>query len=181
MAASSQAAKEPKNGPETAPKLDGYDDVTRPDIDGWVKPDVGTVIHGRIVGFFAFEQIVKDKESPSGFKKRTREALCLKVYGNNTRAFKKGDKEGFLLKEGQVIAMSMMHCLEPTREYITMRGQVYVKFTRKEDIGGGQTVWKADVKCKGEKSAPARALLIADPGGTPATEASGDDDSEAPF
>jgi hypothetical protein len=155
MAETKPAAKTAIKPPE------GYEDVSRPDIDGWVKPADDVVVHGRIIGFFAFTQIVKDKDSPSGFSKRTREAVCLKVYGNDTMAFKKGDKTGFKLKEGQVIAMSMMHCIEPIREFVANRGQAWIHFLRKEDIGGGQSVWKADVKCKGEKSAPVRASIAA--------------------
>ena len=159
---------------------EGYEDVSRPDIDGWVKPAEDTVIHGRICGFFAFTQIVKDKDSPSGFSKRTREAVCLKVYGNDTMAFKKGDKSGFKLKEGQVIAMSMMHSIEPIREYVANRGQAWIHFTRKEDIGSGQTVWKAEVKCKGEKAAPVRASIAA-PADVAEAGSGGEEDDTVPF
>jgi hypothetical protein len=172
---------EQKTAPTKAPikAPEGYEDVSRPDIDGWAKPAEDAVIHGRIIGFFAFTQIVKDKDSASGYSKRTREAVCLKVYGNDTMAFKKGDKSGFKLKEGQVIAMSMMHCLEPIREYVANKGQAWIHFTRKEDIGGGQTVWKADVRCKGEKAAPVRAS-IASPADV-AEASSGADDDTVPF
>jgi hypothetical protein len=173
QAGTSAQTKAPIKAPE------GYDDVSRPDIDGWVKPGDDVVIHGRINGFFAFTQIVKDKDSPTGYSKRTREAVCLKVYGNDTMAYKKGDKTGFKLKEGQVIAMSMMHCIEPIREYVANRGQAWIHFLRKEDIGGGQSVWKAEVKCKGEKSAPVRAS-IASPADV-AEAGDGSDDDSVPF
>lgn len=173
---------ETKTAPSKAPikAPEGYDNVSRPDIDGWVKPAEDTVIHGRIVGFFAFEQVVKDKDAPSGFVKRTREAVCLKVYGDDTTAYKKGDKTGFKLKEGQVIAMSMMHAIEPIREYVANRGQAWIHFTRKEAIGSGQTVWKANVECKGEKGIPVHARLAASSPVAAANEV-GDGDDTVPF
>jgi hypothetical protein len=177
MATAPAAAASAKQAPIKAPE--GYEDVSRPDIDGWAKPADDAVIHGRICGFFAFKQIVKDKDSPSGFTTRTREAVCLKVYGNDTVAYKKGDKTGFKLKEGQVIAMSMMHAIEPIREYVTNRGQAWIHFLRKEDIGGGQSVWKAEVQCKGTKAAPIKASIVAD--AEPVGEASDGDDGAPPF
>jgi len=177
---------------DTAPATDtkkvikapeGYDDVGRPDIDGWFKATEDLVIHGRIVGFFAFKQIVKDKEAPGGYRTQTREAICLKVYGNDTRAYKKGDKTGFILKEGQVGAISMMYALEDIRRYTAKRGQAWIHFLRKEDIGGGQTVWKADVKCRGDITDPVRAT-ISDNSPTSESQSSGStdgDDGDVPF
>jgi hypothetical protein len=160
---------------------EGYEDVGRPDIDGWAKPAEGTVIHGRICGFFAFNQIVKDRESPTGYRKQKREAVCLKVYGNGTRAFKKGDKDGFLLREGQVIAMSLNYALEPIREFVTKKGQAWIHFIRKDDIGGGQSVWKVDLKCKGERTAPVSAKLVAEETAAEPGDVEEDGDDSVPF
>lgn len=160
------------------PDLSGFDDVGRPDIDGWVKASEGLEVYGKICGFFAFQQAVKDKDAPGGFRVQTREALCVKL-GMPVRLFKKGDESGFIAEKGQVAAISMMYSLDDVRPYIDKRGLVYFKFTKKVPTGNGQTVWKADVKAKGEKTAPAKAVIVAATETTPASTSSGDD--EIPF
>lgn len=175
--AQAAATSAPADNEVKRPDLSGFDDVGRPDIDGWVKASEGLEVYGKIAGFFAFTQIVKDKDSESGFRKQTREALCIKL-GMPVRLFKKGDETGFIAEKGQVAAISMMYALDDLRPYIEKRGVVYFKFTKKVSTGGGQSVWKADVKAKGEKTAPAKALLVDTPATTPA-EAS--DDGEIPF
>jgi hypothetical protein len=49
--------------------------------------------------------------------------------------------------------MSLMYCLEPLKVYVENRGEIWVQFKAKADIGGGHTVWKADVFGKGKKAA----------------------------
>lgn len=176
-----QAANTAPSETETErPDLSGFDDVGRPDIDGWFKPAEGLEIYGRVAGFFAFQQTVKDREAPGGFRVQNREALCLKI-GMPVRLFKKGDETGFVAEKNQVGAISMMYALEDIRPYIEKRGLVYVKFLKKVSTGGGQTVWKATVKCKGERSAPAKAIMVAAPAGSPVEGGASGDDSEVPF
>lgn len=158
------------------PNLVGFDDVGRPDIDGWFKPSEDLQIYGQICGFFAFQQTVKDRDAPSGFRVQTREALCVRL-GMPTKLFKKGDETGFVAEKGKVGAISMMYALEDIRPYIEKRGLVYIKFNKKVSTGQGQSVWKATVKCKGEKAAPAVAVVAQ----APQVAESSEDDGVIPF
>lgn len=161
------------------PDLSTFDDVGRPDIDGWLKAAEGLEIYGRIAGFFAFKQTVKDKDAPNGFRIQTREALCIKL-GMPAKLFKKGDEVGFDGQVSQVAAISMMYAIEDVRPYIEKRGLVYIKFVKKVSTGGGQSVWKAIVKCKGEKTAPIKAVMVEAPPAAAVEGGTGGDD-EIPF
>lgn len=175
-------------GTQTAPKApeapkppgEGWEGAGRPDIDAWLKAEPGLVVYGKVVGFFAYE--IQDKQSPTG--KRTREAICLAVApGTTVKAQKKGGEE-VTLKEGQILAASMMYALEGARPYLSnyQEGKTYlwVHFKSKAPIGGGQTVWKAELKMKGPKGAPAVAVL-AGKGGDDGSSLPSGDDSEIPF
>lgn len=144
---SSAATQAPEN-PAPLPKVrppEGFADEGRPDIDGWLKPVDGLVIHGKICGFFQFIQRMRDGTN------KVRQALCVTLV----QPMKASTKGGVAvdLAKGQVLAMSMMYCLEPLKVYIENRGEIWVQFKSKQPIGGGQTVWKADVFGKGKKSA----------------------------
>jgi hypothetical protein len=123
MAKGGAAVSEPVKDDVKLPNLEGFDDVGRPDIDGWIKPAEGTTVYGKICGFFAFTQIVKDRNSEGGFRKQIREALCIKL-GMPVRLYKKGDETGFMAEKGQVAAISLMYALDELRPYIEKRGIV---------------------------------------------------------
>lgn len=129
--------------PDGPPK--GFTDETRPDIKGWLRPEVGLIVHARIVGYFTFEQTIRGQT-------RTREVVCLKVY-QKTKAAVRGSDQAITLDVGDVMGASMMFCLNAIKPYVERRGQVWIRFTKKESIGNGQFVWKADVHCQGEKAA----------------------------
>jgi hypothetical protein len=125
----------------------GFTNESRPDIDGWAKPIEGGGFYGIITSFFAFT----DDDG------KTKEVVTFKLL-EDCDAMK--DQALIRLKKGQTIAASMMHALEPIRSYIEKRGIVWVEFLKKEPLKGGKkSVWKADVYCKGEKTAPPRAVV----------------------
>jgi hypothetical protein len=152
----------------SAPK--GYANEGRPDIDGWVKPDEGVVVHGKIVGMIGF----KDHQRDGTVK--FREVVQIQLL-EPLMARKKGG-EAIELAPGKVVGLSMMFAVEPIRSYVANKGNVWLRFIRKESIGGGQSVWKVDLSCQGTKSQPVRirpeTVRAQAADGTPAE---GDDDS----
>lgn len=123
----------------------GFTNEGRPDIDGWLKPVEGLVVWGKIAGHFSFIQRERDGSS------KVREVICVRVF-QETPASLEGGKEIKLVK-GQILAMSMMYCLEPLKVYIEHRGEVWIQYKTKTPLGRGQFVWKADVFGKGTKAA----------------------------
>ncbi len=144
----------------------GFTDEGRPDIDGWLKAAEGLVVHGKICGFFSFIQRMRDGTN------KVREAICITLLQPTAAGVKGGGS--VQLEAGQVLAMSLMYCLEPLKVYVENRGEIWVQFKSKAPIGGGQTVWKADVFGKGKKAA---APIIA----TPTADVSDATDSSEPW
>lgn len=169
--APSQAASPvAQRGPQ-APS--GYGDEGRPDIHGWVKPDAGLVVHGKIVGMIGF--IERQRDGTQKF----RETIQLQLL-EPLVAFKKGG-ESVSLVPGQVVGLSMSFALDPLRSYVTKKGSVWIQFLHKEPIGGGQTVWKAQVFCKGEKTTPIRLRAETMRSQTAEGEPTAGDDDSIPF
>jgi hypothetical protein len=139
----------------------GFTNEGRPDIDGWLKASEGLVVHGKIAGFFSFVQRNRDGSN------KVREVICVRLL-QPCLASKEGG-ELVQLENGQTLAMSMMYCLEPLKVYVENRGEIWLQFKTKQAIGGGQTVWKADVFGKGTKAAAPIITVSAAPSG-PANE-----------
>jgi len=159
-----EGGKPPVDEEEYSGPPAGFTDESRPDIDGWLKADTGVVLFGKIVSFFSFVQDMGDGE-------RTREVVCFSLLAPITALL---NEEPVRLEKGQILAASMIHCLEPIRAYIEKRGVVWVKFKDKESIGRGKKVWKVEGPfCKGEKSKPVRAAAQA--------PRAADDDASLPF
>lgn len=138
----------------------GFEDVGRPEIDGWLKAEEGLVVFGKICGFFSYM-----KAQRNGPAKRV-DVLCLRLFQPCKAA---PDQEGGparQLERGQVIAASMMYALDDVRPYVEHRGDVWIKFGKKAPLGGGQFVWKADVKCRGKKGKPPEAQIQTPPQST---------------
>lgn len=122
----------------------GFIDEGRPDIDGWLKAVEGLVVHGKIVGYFSFIQRQRDGTD------KVREAICVRLL-QPVAAMQKN--ESVQLEKGQVLAMGLKYCLQPLKLYVENRGEIWVQFKNQAPIGGGQTVWKANVFGKGTKAA----------------------------
>lgn len=152
---------EKKNGANEPQFLDrapeGFDDVGRPEIDGWLKAEEGLVLFGKIAGYFSYRKAVR------GGPPKVVEVVCFKLHQACKAA---PDEEGGpakLLQKGQVIAASMMYALDDIKPYIEHRGDVWAKFGKKVPLGGGQFVWKAEVKCRGKKGAIPQAQIQSPP------------------
>lgn len=147
----------------------GFSDETRPDIKGWLRPEVGLIVYARIVGYFTFVQTIRGQT-------REREVVCLKVY-QPTKAAVRGSDQPITLQTGEVMGASMMFALNAVKPYVEKRGIVWIKFLKKEPLGQGQFVWKAEVHCKGEKAPLTTILQQRDDGG----DAAGEDSDGVPF
>lgn len=163
MAKAQQSA--PENAEKPASKLParppaGFMNEGRPDIDGWLKAAEGLVVHGRICGFFSFIQRNRDNTT------KVREVICVTLL-QPVLAGKEGG-QSVQLEAGQVLAMSMMYCLESLKLYVEHRGEVWVQFKNTVSLGGGQKVWKADVFGKGKKAA--QPILATPTGSGPVNE-----------
>lgn len=151
-AASETESKRAKNG-ATEPTFtdappEGFEDVGRPEIDGWLKAEEGLVVFGKICGFFSY------MKQQRGQKPKRVDVVCFKLFQACKAAPEQEGGPARTLNRGQVLAASMMYALDDIRPYIEHRGDVWIRFGKKTSLGSGQFVWKAEVKCRGKKGAP---------------------------
>lgn len=137
----------------------GLESVGNPDIDGWWNPKAGLVFHGQICGHFTIE----DKKRNS-----TRDVVLVKL-ARPTLAVESGSETPVKLEAGAVLAVGISYKLREMLSYVEHKGQVWAKTLEKSNIGGGQTMWKYDLRMQGKKAPP------------PVASAISSDDDGAPF
>lgn len=159
-----KAADTERRGPPA-----GFNNETRPDIEGWVAPADGVIVHAKIHSMIGF----KDDDG------KFREVFIIKLL-EPLKCKKKGDVE-VELKAGSIAGMSMNYALSPLREYVTKQGTFWVEFVKQEKIGGGRKVWKVNLHAKGEKTAPYFVPRQSMTGSAAAADDAGSDDDNIPF
>ena len=120
----------------------GFDDMSRPEIDGWYSPEMhpGTVA-GTVVGRIE----VADEDGD------LRDVILLETAVPVTASV---DKEPTLLPVGSVLGVGMRMDLKILLSYVEHKGKAIFKPIEKIKIKGGRTKWKFAISCKGQKSAP---------------------------
>lgn len=119
-----------------------FDREDQPSLDGWFKPVTGNGFYGRIVGNFQ----VEDKKSG-----KMRDVLIVQLA---VACKAQVEKKEVTLDAGKFLGVSIRHKLQPLMQYVSNKGVAWVKTLDNVDIGGGQTMWNFEIKCKGQKAAP---------------------------
>lgn len=152
--------KAPVQGPVQGPP-EGFQQGGRPDIDGWFKNEVGTVVHGKLVGHI---------EIPG--RKGKRDVVVIQLL-SPCIAYQQGDKEGKILEPGSNLGVGVGHDLSEILDYVENKGQVWFRPTEKKDLKGGNTMWKYEQYYKGRKAPLVRS--------TTAQSSSDGEDEDIPF
>lgn len=125
-----------------------FDREDQPSLDGWYKPAPGNGFYGRIVGNFQ----VEDKKTG-----RDRDVVIVQLA---VACKAQVDKKEVTLDAGQFLGVSIRHKLQPLMAYVANKGVAWVKALNQVDIGGGQSMWNFEIKCKGQKAAPPAARKL---------------------
>lgn len=130
-----------KNTPApTSPKPPaGFDDCNRPDIHGWFKAEAGLCIYGKILS----HMVLPDA------KGMQQDCLVIELY-EPLKAQK--DKKAIELKKGENVGLRISAGLKPALEYAENNGEIWALCEEKIDLGKGQTMWRYDLRCKGDKA-----------------------------
>ncbi len=123
--------------------LGGLEDITVPEIEGWFKPDTGAVLAGQIVHYIEIEQ-----------KDGARKVLLVKLLAPCKNVIKDGDKTqtAVTFEKGQVVGVGVRHKISSLLDYVANKGIIAIQATEKQNIPGGKTMWKFNVRAKGVKA-----------------------------
>lgn len=144
--------------PQSPPE--GFQKGGRPDIHGWYKIDIGSIVHGKIVG----HMVTKGKNGDRDVILVELESPCI--------AYEKGDKEGKVLEPGKILGVTVSFDIRECLDYVNHRGMIWLKPIEKKKLDGGNTVWRFEQHYKGKKSPLVRS--------SSALGSAGDDD-DIPF
>jgi hypothetical protein len=123
----------------------GFAQVNRPDLHGWVAVDAGVIVFGKIVGQFVMEA-KKDDEKDTRILLVQLAQECQGVTSDQ-------EKKTLMFKEGQVLGLSERQMIEEAFTY-EAGSEIFIKFDKKVDLGGKRTTWKGVCGVKGKKLAP---------------------------
>jgi hypothetical protein len=155
------AAAAKKTAPEEFKAPEGFDVGGTPEVDGWYKPEIGSIVHGKIVGHMSLPG-----------ENGRREVILIKLR-TPCKGYQKGDDTGKELSKGDVLGLGVSYDIRDALKYVENRGEVYIVPREKKKLGGKKTMWKFDQAYKGIKATPPVLETSTDSG-------TGDDD-DIPF
>lgn len=162
-------AKAENKAPEEAKKPAGAGDIElpsgfteggNPDIDGWYKPELGSVLRGKIVGAMRING-----------ENGKRDVVLIKLR-EPCKGYQKDDEVGEMLPKGAVIALGVSYDIREVLLYVENQGEVFIAPKEKKKLGGKKSMWKFKQGYKGIKAPYIPQADIAAPG----TSTSDDDD-----
>lgn len=143
MATKPAAKTETETPEEMMGPPEGFTEAA-PDVDGWFKAEKGAVFYGQIVG-----HMMVNGDNGKRDVVMVRLAQPCKGYGRD-------DENGRMLEKGEVLGVSVSAKLKPMLLYVEKRGHVWCQAIEKIKLGGNKTLWKYDLRFKGQKAALVR-------------------------
>lgn len=129
---------------------DGFTAVTPDETDRiWVKPEEGTVIHGRLVGRFAR----RDANGAYYQVRLSGEYPCRGITGTGD------DQKVIDCSKGQVVNVDERSAMAELQKYADSDGvfDVFIAFLEKSKIQGGRTWWRIQCAAK-QLKAPSKPI-----------------------
>lgn len=141
MGTKNQAASTSKAMDPQPPK--GFKRVSIPEIDGWIVPEVGKVIEGKLVGLM---RIDKDEDG-------MRESILIEL-SKPTGGKDADSKDVRILEVGEIGALGLSTKLLDLKAYVAGQGNVWLYCKSKKSIKHGRTMWVWETYCNGERATP---------------------------
>lgn len=139
MGTKNQAAPATPDKPKM-PK--GFKRITTPEIDGWLVPEVGKVIEGKLVGLMRIDQ-------DDGSRESVLIELTKPAAGKDANT-----KEVRVLEAGEIGALGLSTKLMDLKAYVASQGNVWLHCINKKSIGKGRTMWVWEGGSNGERATP---------------------------
>lgn len=126
--------------------LDGWDDVAAQKGDGWARPEKGAWIQGRLTGRFEMRA-----RNDSGKRRAFYQVKVARFSPGLKMMVGKGENaETIDVTAGCRLNVNETTALEDLSPIATSDGvfDVFIRWLQKEDLGGGSTFWRMEVKKK---------------------------------
>ncbi len=138
---STAAAKTTESTAKTGPSFKGKR-LDLPEIEGYWKVDVGLEVEGQALGRFQIE-------NDDG---KTRDIIIVKLSKPCKIVVKGGESHD--AKEGTFVGVGITYKNADLLNYVSKRGMIWCKATKKVDIGKGRKMWNYEVVGEEGKEAP---------------------------